>query len=507
MRKFLKILWRTVKWCFIVFFVFIGSLFFRAQRVPESVVDALIERYVPTNLVVHVDSVAVGIRHGVYLRNLRVYDRAKLDRLEPMMSARRVSILPLQAQVEIDELTYLRLPESYYAPGNSERNERADVILPEVPRFSLILNRPNILSVTPEKVVADVFSAGNRLSVERIHLDWPDRDEPMAIDGRCVVDFVQQIVEGEVKGFAKQKHIRPLIVALDVPVALPYMDGFTDVPGKVPAYCGWKVNLVNNDFDLYLDLNPTMGKYNGVAMSKASGKIHLHTYTRGSSLNYKTTVGPVVGVGPNGENLEGSVVIDGLNGTNTVTVSAQSLLPAAQLLRIGGFTGDYVDESVVGNSSCELLFTFPREETMDLAKLTGRGHLTVKDGQIMRLKGLSGLLDLMATHVPGIASFTDSTQASCDYVIEDGCIKSDNIYIEGQVFSIKIYGQHDFVNDRLDFTARVQFTKKDSLVGQVLHPLAWPFTKLLLEFKLTGSSEDPKWSYISVVDRVLEVAK
>lgn len=507
MRKFLNFLWRTVKWSFIVFFVFIGSLFFRAQRVPEAVVEALVERYVPTNFVVHVDSVAVGIRHGVSFRNLRVYDRANGDRLEPMISARRISILPLQAQVEIDELTYLRLPDFYYAPGNTERSERVDVILPDISRFSLILNRPNILSVTPERVVADVFAAGNRLSVERIHLTWPDQDEPMAVDGRCVVDFVQQIVEGEVKGFAKQAHIRPLLVALDVPVALPYMDAFTEVPGKVPAYCGWKVNLVNNDFDLYLDLHPKMGKYNDVAMSKADGKIHLHTFIRGTYLNYQTTVGPVVGVGVNGESLEGTVVVDGLNGTNTVTVSAQSLLPAAQLLKIGGFTGDYVDESVIGNTSCELFFTFPEENTIDLSKLTGHGHVSVKDGQIMRFKGLSGLLDLMATHVPGVSSFTDSTQASCDYVIEDGCIKSDNIYIEGQVFSIKIYGQHDFINDRLDFTARVQFTKKDSLVGQVLHPLAWPFTKLLLEFKLTGSSENPKWNYISVVDRVLEVAK
>jgi len=31
----------------------------------------------------------------------------------------------------------------------------------------------------------------------------------------------------------------------------------------------------------------------------------------------------------------------------------------------------------------------------------------------------------------------------------------------------------------------------------------FPFTKLLLEFKVTGSVDDPKWSYISVLDRIL----
>lgn len=506
MLKFLKILWKTVKWSFIVFFVFIASLFFRAQEVPSALVAAVVEKYAPTNLVVHVDSVAVGFRHGLYLGNLRIYDRENPS-LDPIVSARCISVVPFKASVEIDELVYLRLPESYYAPGNEERNARVDIQIPEVPRFSLILNRPNILSVTPERVVADIASAGNRLSVERIHLDWPDKDEAMSLDGRCVVDFVQQVVEGEVKGYAKQHHIRPLLVALDVPVALPYMDGFTEIYEKVPAYCGWKVNLINNDFDLYLDLHPIMGKYNSVPLTRADGKIHLHTYTRGKSLNYHNTIGPLVGLGVKGESLEGQIEIDGFQGTNTVSISAKSFLPVAELLKIGGFTEEYVDERVVGDTSCELFFKFPREENLNLAEMTGHGHIELKNGQIMRLKGLVGLLSLMAERVPGVASFTDSTQASCDYTIENGCIKSDNFYIEGDVFSIKIYGKHDFVDDRLDFTARVQFTKKDSLVGQVLHPLAWPFTKLLLEFRLTGSSEDPKWDYISVVDRVLEVTK
>ena len=92
-------------------------------------------------------------------------------------------------------------------------------------------------------------------------------------------------------------------------------------------------------------------------------------------------------------------------------------------------------------------------------------------------------------------------------MIEKGVIKTDNIYIEGTVFSIKMFGTFDCCKNKLDFTVRVQFTKKDSLVGKILHPLTWPFTKLLLEFKLTGTSENPKWEYISVIDRMLDAAK
>ena len=70
-----------------------------------------------------------------------------------------------------------------------------------------------------------------------------------------------------------------------------------------------------------------------------------------------------------------------------------------------------------------------------------------------------------------------------------------------------MFGWFDAVRNVQDFTVRVQFAKSDSVVGKILHPLTWPFTKLLLEFKLTGSPEAPKWKYVSVVDRVLEVVK
>ena len=40
-------------------------------------------------------------------------------------------------------------------------------------------------------------------------------------------------------------------------------------------------------------------------------------------------------------------------------------------------------------------------------------------------------------------------------------------------------------------------------MGKVVHPITWPFTKLLLEFRATGPVDSPKWEYISVIDRIL----
>ena len=510
MIRFLKILWRTVKWCFIVFvlllllvFAGLGVLVFRDVPLPVSVAEKEFSRVAPSNLVLKVKSLSFRFVGGFRAHKVSITDLSKGPWGELMAAADEISLDPFARRLTLVGAKYPRLPDSYYASENHERNERLEIELPSIPRFTLVLERPDILAVRPERVVADVEVSPSRVEVDRIRLEWPDRDERMRIDGSCVVDIARQEVVGSVVGTAKQAHIRPLLVALDVPVSLPYIDGFTEVPCSVPSSCSWKVNLVNNDFDLDLGLHPTLGKYNGVGMKRADGDIHLHVYTRGDWLNYRHTFGPIVGVGQNGEPLDGTVWVSGTNGYNVVRVSAKSALPVADLLRIGGFAGDYVGEDVVGKSACDIEFRFPRSMTNNYEVLNGKGHVEVKDGMLMRMKGFKGLLAQLADKVPGVSWFTDSTQASCDYVIENGVVKTDNVYIEGSVFSIKMYGFFDAVNDRLDFTVRVQFTKKDSLVGKILHPLAWPFTKLLLEFRLTGSPSNPEWHYISVVDRVV----
>ena len=515
MRRFLRSIWRTAKWSFVVFCVFaaalavyVVSLAFRDQVVSENAVKQLLGRITPPGLSIQADSAAFGLRHGMRVRGVRICEAGGDNDGRFVAGADLVEVDPLARRVRVVGAKYPRLPDSYYAPENHERNARVDAILPEIPKFTLELLRPKILSVAPDRVLADVEVTRDRVVVDRIRLDWPDGEERRAgVVGFCVIDLARQEIVGEVEGVARQPHIRPMLVALDLPVSLPYIDGFTEVPGYVPSRCGWKVNLVNSDLDLELGLHPDLGKYNGVALKKADGTLKLHVYTRGDWLNYDHTFGPIVGVGPNGEPLEGTVKVSGKNGFNTVEVDAKGALPVADLLRIGGFAGEYVGREVVGESACQLKFAFPRSMTNNYEVLNGSGHVEIRGSQIMRMRGFKGLLALLADKVPGVSWFTDSTQASCDYVIENGVIKTDNIYIEGSVFSIKMYGQFDAVKDALDFTVRVQFTKRDSFMGKILHPLAWPFTKLLLEFQLSGSTDSPEWQYISVVDRVVEAAK
>jgi len=496
-----------MKWIFIVFCVYLASLFFREERLPVSWFEYLFDRYTPVNIVAQVDSVSVGFRRGLHVRGLRIYDTDRADPLTPLVRASSIGWYPHLRRIRIEDLSYVRLPDGYYKGGNSERNARAELGIPSLGRYAVTLVRPDILSIRAERIAFDVSVEPERIDFENIRLDWPDRDRAMGVDGFCYLDLERQEVYGEIDGQAWQRHIRPLLVTLDVPVALPYMDGFTEVPEPCPSWCAWKVDLIRKDFDLWLDLRPDLGRYNGVPMRHADGKIHLHNCIRDGYLNYVTTVGPIAGIDAAGRTLDGTVVIVGTNGNVTVDVNATSSLPLADVLRIGGFTGDYIGNDVVGDSACELQFRFPRAMSNNYEVLNGSGHVTVRNGQLMRMKGFQGLIEAMPSVAPAITWFTDTTQASCDYTIENGVVKTENGYVEGSLFSIKMAGWFDAVNNRQDFKVHVQFAKKDSMLGKVLHPLAWPFTKLLLEFRLTGTPENPKWTYITVVGRMLEAVK
>ena len=507
MKKAIRMLWKTVKWTFIVFCVYLGSLFFREERLPGKWVERIVDGRLPPGLTVHLDEVSFGFRHGVHIQDFRLYDSSQSDALTPVVSAGSIGYYPFSRRLRIRGLKYVRLPDGYYKPGNHDRNERVEAKLPEFGGLSVTLIRPNVLGICPELLTFDVESSLTRIDFKNAHLVWPDRDARMEVNGFCSVDLDRQEVYGEIRGLARQAHIRPLLVAVDVPVALPYMDGFTDVPEPCPSWCAWKVDLVRSDFDLWLELHPVLGKYNTVPMRRADGKIHLHNYTRNNCLNYVTTVGPISGTDVEGRYLDGTVVITGTNNHNTVTVNAKSSQPLADVLKIGGFAGDYVGGDVFGESECGLKFDFPRAMSNNYEVLNGSGHVVVKNGRLMRMKGFRGLIDAMPSIAPAITWFSDSTQASGDYVIENGVVRTDNVYIEGTLFSIKMFGWLDTVKNEQDFTVRVQFAKSDSMVGKILHPLTWPFTKLLLEFRLTGSPDEPKWKYVSVIDRVVEAVQ
>ena len=616
MKKAVKFLMKAVKWCFIVFCVFLGSLFFREQRIPADWVVSAVDSHMPSNIVFKCDSASFGFRRGARMRGIRLYDRERADPVKSVVSADSASVDFFLRRVRIVGLKIPSLHDGYYLPGNSERNERLDVEIPDMPSFSLTLIRPDVLGIAPDRVVATVRTNPRRVEFNDVCVSWPDIDRAMSVNGSVYIDFDEQRFHAVARGEARQSHIRPLLVTLDVPTAISYMDAFTGVTEPVPVSASWDVNLVNNDFRMHLDLHPMLGRYNGVPMRRVDGELGLSVYTRGTNLNCVTTVGPLSALDPKGRTLDGRLVVAVTNDVTRLEFDAKSGLALKDILSIAdclndgtldcvscetpptitvtgtlmpdparqaendlhgtvafkrgvffespvedvAFSYSYVGDTIsfddismrgkdgghyTGRAKLHVPASDPDSASFSMAfvcrdgslgeiadalggdfggrhgvvnsevevtgpistnlypHLNGRGRVRVTEGRIAQMKLFMGLTDYLAANVPGIASLVNQSQASVDYTITNGVFASNNILIEGAVFSIKASGTYDIPADKLDFTVRLQLLKNESFLGKLVHPVMFPFTKLLLEFKVTGSVDDPNWNYISVLDRIL----
>jgi hypothetical protein len=136
--------------------------------------------------------------------------------------------------------------------------------------------------------------------------------------------------------------------------------------------------------------------------------------------------------------------------------------------------------------------------------LSGEGHIRIHKGDLNRIKLFAGLTDYLSRNVPGISALVDQSNGSMDFTIEDGVLKTDNLLIEGKVFSITGRGTYDIAADKLDFTVRANVFKQKTLLGKVTRIVTIPFSRLLLEFKVFGSLDAPDWSYVNIIEKVTD---
>ena len=623
-KKILKEMARkTVKLFFIVFLVYLGSLFFRRETIPGEWIESACQSSLPSNLVFKCESASFGFRGGFKLLGLKLYDLERKNRLEPVFSADSVAIRVFSRMVRITKGSFPRLQDSYYEVGGyAEPLGYGDwgVRFPKLPNFRLELIDCNILGAQPEFVKAFVICRPTKLLCSEINIVWEGRNRSFELDGYCEVNLDTKRVHGIVKGEASQATIRPLIDVLDLPLVLEYMDSFTEVTKPVPASCAWDVDLGSNEFNLDLTLHPELGRYKGVALSRADGAIGLHvTFPVRDGvreMDYETTIGPLSAIDKTSHSLSGSVVVRGVGDVAHVHFDAGSSLQVEDLLNVI----DYLNEGELDCLKCEtppavkvsgvlatdvahqkdndlsgsvsfdkgtlfdipllhassdfsyvgdkLCFTnakahgkrdgkvigsaqlsFPEldperstfaldmsytngslEEVADffsfdvgdrhgdvegdlsvsgpigtnaIERLNGKGRIKVKDGHIAQMKLFMGLTNRLANEIAGIDRIVNQSEGSCTFTIEDGIFRSDDILIEGSLFSIAATGTYDMVKDNLDFKVTVQLMKNESILGKYLiRPIMWPFTKLLLEYRASGPIEDPEWDYISVIDRI-----
>ena len=173
MRTFGKIIKYTFFCLLGLFFLALSAILLFEQPVPDFLLRRLARSVSNADYLVRADSASFRFSHGLKINNLRVFDRRKTA-AKPIISASCVDLalnlrrIPwskrtLLKAVTVTDLRYPRLPDGYYIPDSiefpgkpdfKEKNEPLVLDLPALQPFSLTLVRPDVLAVTPKKVVA-----------------------------------------------------------------------------------------------------------------------------------------------------------------------------------------------------------------------------------------------------------------------------------------------------------------------------------------------------------------
>lgn len=121
--------------------------------------------------------------------------------------------------------------------------------------------------------------------------------------------------------------------------------------------------------------------------------------------------------------------------------------------------------------------------------VVGAGRAVVRDGLLFQTKLFSGLSAILSKIVPDFTLFAQ-TEASGDFTIRNSRVHSRNVQLQGTVFSAKGAGHYSFAGN-LDFRVEVQLLRSGP-VAALVRLATLPVTRLL-ELRLTGTFDDPRW--------------
>ena len=118
------------------------------------------------------------------------------------------------------------------------------------------------------------------------------------------------------------------------------------------------------------------------------------------------------------------------------------------------------------------------------AQMRGSGNLLVENGNVFAIPVLGPLSAVLGTISPG-AGYQTARKATCDFRVADGEIRTDNLDVTGQGFSMIGQGSLFFLRDAMDFSVRIN---AQGVPGVLLYPVS-----KLFEYVSDGKLSDPQW--------------
>ena len=126
--------------------------------------------------------------------------------------------------------------------------------------------------------------------------------------------------------------------------------------------------------------------------------------------------------------------------------------------------------------------------------IEGSGNIYVHNGSIFQVRLFGGLSRILSKLYPGLGYLSQS-EFMMPFTLGEGKFKSDDINIKGSVISLKSHGEYQFGGE-LNFQTQVQLLRS-GITAEILRILTFPVTKLL-EIKLIGTLDDPRWRPVNL---------
>jgi hypothetical protein len=117
-------------------------------------------------------------------------------------------------------------------------------------------------------------------------------------------------------------------------------------------------------------------------------------------------------------------------------------------------------------------------------QMRGAGTLLVEDGDVFAIPVLGPLSAVLGSILPG-TGYQTARKATCDFRVAKGEIRTDNLDVTGQGFSMIGAGSLFYLRDAMDFSVRIN---AQGVPGVLLYPVS-----KLLEYVSDGKLSDPQW--------------
>lgn len=121
--------------------------------------------------------------------------------------------------------------------------------------------------------------------------------------------------------------------------------------------------------------------------------------------------------------------------------------------------------------------------------IKGKGKIRIREGALFKMPIFLGLSRILSKVIKGIG-YSSISAFSCDFNIANGRINSDNLFLRGDVLSIKGKGFLGF-NNKMKANLQIQVLN-EGVLADALNLLLWPISKLI-EIQLQGTWSDPTW--------------